>query len=396
MKELRIGMIGSGMMGQAHTIALFNVPRFFYPPPVTPRFYILADVNEELAKRAAQKLGFEYGVEGWRKVIEDPKVDAVYIVTPNNMHKEIALAAAAAGKHIMCEKPLAMSACEAEEMLNAVNKAGVKHMVGFNYRKNPAILYAGKLIRDGELGEIRHFRGTLLQDWAIDPETPLSWRFQAGIAGSGALGDLASHVIDSARFLAGEFSRVAGMKDTYIKERPIVTGEYDRMGSNVRGKGSEVPKGKVDVDDAVAFLIQFANGAMGSIWASRYAGGRKVSLTLEVNGSKGSFYYNHERMNEFQLYFNDEPSDRQGFRTVLVGPALPYVADVMPIPVAGTGYGYMETKVIENYQFLDAIANDKTPDPNFYDGWKVCQVTDAVLESAKTNSWVNIPPGDRP
>jgi predicted dehydrogenase len=229
----------------------------------------------------------------------------------------------------------------------------------------------------------------LLQDWGIDPDTPLSWRFQKAVAGSGALGDLAAHVLDSARYLVGEISDVVAMTDTYIGERPLLTGAYDKMGSTITRQAG-APKGKVDVDDAVAFLARFENGAMGSIWASRFAGGRKVAFTLEVNGSRGSIYFNHERMDEIQLYFTEDAPDRQGFRTVLAGPAMPYISDVLAVPVAGTGYGYMETKIIENYEFLDAIANDKIPEPNFYDGMKVCQIIDAVLESARSASWVKV------
>jgi len=390
MRTLKVGLIGSGMMGKAHTVALAAIPRFFSPPPADVRFHVVGDINEEVARDSATRLGYDGWAVGWREVVENPEVDAVYIVTPNCVHRDVAVAAAKAGKHILCEKPLAMNATEAREMYEAVTRAGVKHMVGFNYRKNPAILHAKQLIEEGAIGEIRHFRGTLLQDWAIDPDTPLSWRFQRAVAGSGALGDLASHVLDSARYLVGEISTVAAMADTYIKERPMLTGAYDKMGSNI-SRDATMPRGKVDVDDAVAFLARFENGAMGSIWASRFAGGRKVYFTLEVNGSKGSIYFDHERMNEIQLFFTEDRADRQGFRTVLVGPAMPYISDVLAVPVAGTGYGYMETKIIENYQFLDAIVNDKTPDPNFRDGWKVCQVIDAVAESAQASGWVSVP-----
>lgn len=391
MKTLKVGLVGSGMMGKAHTVALTAIPKFFSPPPAEVQFYIVSDVNEDLAKDSARRLGYERWTANWQDVIRNPEIEAVYIVTPNHVHREIAVAAAQAGKHIMCEKPLAMNAAEAKEMYDAVTTARVKHMVGFNYRKNPAILYAKRLIEEGALGEIRHFRGTLLQDWAIDPNTPLSWRFQAAVAGSGALGDLASHVLDAARFLVGDIASVVAMTDTYIKERPVLTGAFDKMGSKIEQGIANIPRGKVDVDDAVAFLTRFENGAMGSIWASRFAGGRKVYLTLEVNGSKGSVFFNHERMNEIQIFFTEDAPDRQGFRTVIVGPAMPYISDVLAVPVAGTGYGYMETKIIEDYEFLDAIANDKTPDPNFYDGWKVCQLIDAVLESAKGSGWVSVP-----
>jgi predicted dehydrogenase len=390
MKELKIGLIGSGMMGKAHTVALTTIPRFFSPPPAEVRFYALADITKELARDSAHKLGYENWTGDWRELVSDAAVDVVYVVTPNNAHKEIVIAAARAKKHIMCEKPLAMNAKEAQEMLDSANEAGIKHMVGFNYRKNPALLHAANLIRQGVIGEIRHFRGTLLQDWAIDPETPLSWRFQKALAGSGALGDLASHVLDSARFLVGEIGQVAAMADTYIRERPVLTGAFDKMGSKVE-RHAALPKGKVDVDDAVSFLLRFQNGAMGTISASRFAGGRKVYLTLEVNGSKGSIYFNHERMNELQIYFTSDPPDQQGFRTVLVGPSMPYISDVLAVPVAGTGYGYMETKIIENYEFLNAIVNDKMPEPNFHDGLKICQLTDAVIESARTMSWVSLP-----
>ncbi|PWU03043.1 MAG: dehydrogenase [Bacteroidetes bacterium] len=386
MKKLNVGMIGGGFMGKAHALAYAAMPMFFWPAPAIPHRHTVVDVNEKLAKEAAEKLGFENYSTDWRAVVNDPGIDVIDIVTPNNTHAEIAIAAAKAGKHIISEKPLALGAEEAKTMLEAVQAAGVKHAVAFNYRRTPAVALAKKYIEEGRIGKILSFRGTYLQDWSADPNSPLSWRFQKKIAGSGALGDIGTHVVDFARYLVGEITDVNAVTKTWIPERPIQSGGADKLGT-VKSD-ADVPKGAVDVDDEVITLIKFDNGAIGSIEATRNAWGRNNFLTFEIHGEKGSLYFNYERRDELQVCFADDPSDAKGFRTVYTGPATPYGEGLWPIPALGIGYG--ETKIIETYDFFKAIVEDTQASPNFNDGYRIEVIADRILESAKTGQWVNL------
>lgn len=386
MKKLNVGMIGGGFMGKAHALAYAGMPMFFWPAPVIPHRHTVVDVTDELAKDAAARLGFENYSSDWRKVVEDPEIDIIDIVTPNDSHAEIAIAAAKAGKHIISEKPLARDAAEAKTMLDAVREAGVKHMVAFNYRRTPAVALAKKYIEEGKLGKILNFRGTYLQDWSADPNSPLSWRFQKDRAGSGALGDIGTHVIDFARYLVGEISDVNAVAKTWIGERPIQSGGVDKLGTvkaNV-----DVPKAAVDVDDEFMTLVKFENGAVGSIEATRNAWGRNNFLTFEIHGEKGSLVFNYERRDELQVCFSDDPGDSRGFRTVYTGPAHPYGEGLWPIPALGIGYG--ETKIIETYDFMKSIAEDTKVSPDFEDGYQIAVISDAILESAEKSEWVNL------
>lgn len=263
MRKLNVAMIGGGFMGKAHSLAYAGMPMFFWPAPALPQRKTVVDINDELAKAAADRYGFESYSSDWRRVVEDPEIDIIDIVTPNNSHAEIAIAAAKAGKHIICEKPLARTGEESKRMLDAVTEAGVKHMVAFNYRRTPAVALAKKYIEEGAIGKVLNFRGTYLQDWSADPASPLSWRFRKDIAGSGALGDIGTHVIDFARYLVGEITEVMGVASTFIKERPIQSGSVDKLGT-VKASG-DVKKEAVDVDDEVSTLLRFENGAVGSI-----------------------------------------------------------------------------------------------------------------------------------
>lgn len=385
MKQLNVAMIGGGFMGKAHSIAYAGMPMFFWPAPAMPRRKIVVDVNEEMAKAAAERFGFETYSTDWRKVVEDPSIDIVDIVTPNNMHAEIAIAAAKAGKHVMCEKPLARTAEEAKAMWDAVREANIKHMVAFNYRRTPAIALAKKYIDEGALGKILNFRGTYLQDWSADPNSPLSWRFRKSVAGSGALGDIATHVIDMARYLVGDIAEVMAVAKTYIKERPVQSGSVDLLGT-VKA-GADIKKEPVDVDDEITTLLRFENGTVGSIEATRNAWGRNNFITLEIHGELGSIYFNYERRDELQVCFSNDPEDRRGFRTVYTGPAHPYGHALWPIPALGIGY--TETKIIEMHDFIDAIANDKDVSPNFHDGYRIAVICDAILQSAEKDAWVS-------
>lgn len=387
MKNLNVALIGAGFMGKAHSLAYVGMPMFFWPAPALPVRHTIVDVNAEVAAEAAKRFGFEKSSGDWRSVIDDPSIDIVDIATPNHLHAEIAIAAAQARKHIISEKPLARSGAEAKTMYDAVKNANIVHMVAYNYRRTPAIVLAKKYISEGAIGEILNFRGTYLQDWSADPDGPLSWRFQKAIAGSGALGDIGTHVVDLARYLCGEISQVNTQLKTWVPTRPVQSGTVDKLGTGA--KDATAPRAAVDVDDEVLSLLKFDSGAVGSLEATRNAHGRNNFLTFEIHGTTGSIFFNYERRDELQVAFANDPSDRKGFRTVYTGPAHPYGEGLWPIPALGIGYG--ETKIIEIYEFVKAIAEGGEVSPNFKDGYQVNLVADAMSESAGKGNWVAVP-----
>ncbi len=375
--EVGIGMLGYAFMGKAHTNAYKKLPYMIYPPPAVPRLVAVAGRSEESVKEAALRYGYEKSYTDWREMLKDPDVQLFDTGGPNNEHAEPSIAAAEAGKHIICEKPMARSREEARAMLDAVNKAGVKHMVGFNYRFVPAIRQAYELIKSGALGEIYHFRAVYLQEWITDPDFPLIWRLDKKLAGSGALGDLGAHIIDLGRFLVGEPKSVMAMTRTFIDERPLPN-----------GKG----KGKVEVDDAFEAIVQFENGAIGTLEASRFAPGRKNYEALEVNGSKGSIRFNLERFNELEVFWKDAaPKETQGFTNVLVTEAYhPFLENWWP---HGHIIGWEHTFVHEVAHLLDAIVNNKDVAPlgaTFEDGYRNAVICDAILQSAAEGRRVEI------
>jgi len=386
MKTVNIGLIGAGFMAKAHSIAYAGMPMFFWPAPAIPVKKILVDINKEVAEDSAAKLGFEKWGTDWHEIINDPEIDIVDICTPNNVHAEIAIAAAKAGKHILCEKPLSLTTEQAKDMYYAAKDAGIVTMVAFNYRRTPAVQLAKKYIEEGAIGQILDFRGTYLQDWSADPNSPLSWRFQKSICGSGALGDIGTHVVDMLRFLVGDFESVNARTATYIPERPVQSGLADSLG-NSKGSADAVWK-PVDVDDQCCFMVQCKNGAFGTIEATRNAWGRNNFITFEIHGTKGSLYFNYERRDELQVCFASDKGDRRGFRTVYTGPAHPYGEGLWPIPALGIGY--TETKIVEMYDFMKAIAENTQPDPNFRDGYAIELISDAVLRSAETHEWTKV------
>src|SRR4051794_35491655 len=386
-KQLNVGLIGAGFMGKAHSLAYAGMPMFFWPAPALPHRRTVAEVSPELAAEAALRFGYDQATNDWRSIVDDPEIDVVDIATPNNLHAEIAIAAAAAGEHIICEKPPAPTGSEAQSMLDAVEAAGGVHLVAFNYRRTPAVALAKKYIDEGAIGRILSFRGTYLQDWSADPSSPLSWRFQKAIAGSGALGDIGTHVIDLARYLVGEVDAVNGILKTHVAERPLQAGGVDKLGAAERL--ADAPMGAVDVDDEMLTLVRFANGASGSIEATRNAYGRNNFLTFEIHGETGSILFNYERRDELEICFASDPGDRRGFRTVYTGPAHPYGDALWPIPALGIGYG--ETKIIECYDLMKAIADGHQPTPNFGDGLQIAQIAEAITASSDSGSWVDVP-----
>jgi predicted dehydrogenase len=385
MQHLNVGLIGGGFMGKAHSLAYAAMPMFFWPAPALPIRHTIAEATDELAAEAARRFGFERSTSDWRSVVNDPDIHVVDIATPNHLHAEIAIAAAQAGKHIISEKPLARTAEEAKGMYDAVTAAGVVNMVAFNYRRTPAIALAKKFIEEGAIGRILSFRGTYLQDWSANPDSPLSWRFQKSIAGSGALGDIATHVIDIARYLVGEFGSVNAMMQTWIPERPLQTGGADSLGN---ARGGEGPRGAVDVDDQVMTMIRFENGAIGSLEATRNGYGRNNYITFEIHGDRGSLAFNYERRDELQLFDAGDPGDRRGFRTIYTGPPHPHGAALWPIPALGIGYG--ETKIVECHDFLEAVVTGGPVAPSFEDGWAVARICDALLQSGERGTWVDV------
>ena len=380
---MNVAMIGGGFMGKAHAMAYAAMPMFFWPAPAIPHRKVVVDVTDAAAGTARQRFGFDEASSDWRAVIARPDIDVVDICTPNNVHAEIAIAAAKAGKHIICEKPLARTVEEARAMAQAVAQAGVIHMVAFNYRRTPAVALAKKYIDEGRIGRILNFRGTYLQDWSADENGPLSWRFQKKIAGSGTVGDIGTHVVDLAHYLVGPIAAVNAMTRTYVKTRPLQQGGVDKLGASEKSAGGELAE--VDVDDEVVSMLKFESGAIGSLEATRNAWGRNNFITLEIHGTKGSIAFNYERRDELQVMFANDPADARGFRTVYTGPAHPYGAGLWPIP--GLGIGYSETKIVECHDFFDAIATGKQPSPNFADGLACELVADALLRSGETGLW---------
>ena len=380
---INVGLIGYKFMGKAHSHAYLDMPRFFRPKGI-PVMKVICGRDEAGVRETASIFGWQEIETSWERLVERKDIDLIDITAPTNVHKEIAIASAKAGKHIFCEKPLAMNLGEAREMLKAVESAGVKHMVGFNYRMVPAVALAKKLIQEGALGKIYHFRAVYLQDWIVDPNFPLVWRLQKDIAGSGSLGDLGAHLIDIARYLVGDFEEVIGMSETFVKERPLAVSM-----TGLSAKAGEVKeKGEVTVDDATLFLARFKNGALGSLEATRFAPGRKNYNSFEVNGSEGSIIFNFERMNELQFSSRKDPQETSGFRTILVTePIHPYISAWWP---PGHIIGYEHTFIHEVYDLCEAIANDTPIEPNFYDGVKCQEVLEAVEISIKEKRWVKI------
>lgn len=380
---LNVGLVGYKFMGKAHSNAFRKIEMFF-DPSVDITMKAICGRDEEWVKQSAIKFGWQDYETSWETLVQRDDIDIVDITAPSNVHKDIAIGAAEAGKHVFCEKPLALNLKDAREMLSAVEKNNVKHQIGFNYRFAPAIQLAKQLIDDGVLGKIYHFRGLYLQDWLIDPESPLVWRLDKKVAGSGSLGDLGAHIIDLARFLVGEFDKVIGVNRTFVKERPIAE---SMEGLSATAK-EDAPKGEVTVDDATLFLAEFKNGALGSFEATRFANGNKNGMSFEINGSKGSVKFEFERMNELWYYSSEDPEGVQGFRLIQVTePVHPYASAWWPV---GHVIGYEHTFVHELYEFVEAIANDRQPYPDFNDGVKCSQILEAVDLSIAERQWIEV------
>ncbi|MDF2721089.1 MAG: dehydrogenase [Paenibacillus sp.] len=382
-KQVRVGLIGYKFMGKAHSHAYRDLP-FYFPSDVEPVMQAIAGRDRDALQAAADHMGWASCETDWRRLIERDDIDLIDICTPNNTHAEIAFAALQAGKHVLCEKPLAMNAEEAARMLEAAKQAGVIHMICHNYRFAPAVRYAKQLIDQGVLGQIYHMRAVYLQDWIMDPGFPLVWRLRKEVCGSGTHGDLMAHTIDLARYLVGEIAEVSGMMDTFIKRRPL--GE---MIGGLQAQTEQEQWGDVDVDDAVAFLARFHSGAFGVFEATRFAKGNRNGNRFEINGSKGSLRWDLENMNNLQLYLEDDAPGQQGFRTIQCNESVhPYAAAYWP---AGHITGYEHTFINLLHELMQGIAGNSSPQPNFEDGYRNQLVLDAVEQSSQTRQWVQIP-----
>ncbi|MGH3383820.1 MAG: Gfo/Idh/MocA family protein [Nocardioidaceae bacterium] len=383
--RLNVGMVGYAFMGAAHSQAWRTAPRFF-DLPLRPAMTALCGRDRGKVTAAAGRLGWDSVETDWKELVSRDDIDLVDICTPGDTHAEIAIAALDAGKHVLCEKPLANTVEEAEAMVAAATRAevrGVRSMVGFTYRRVPAIVLARTLVEEGRIGEIRHVRAQYLQDWITDPEAPLAWRLQKDRAGSGALGDIGAHIVDLTQYITGQqISTVTGLMETFVKERPLPT----EVG-NLSGTGG-TERGPVTVDDAAAFLARFTDGAVGVFEATRFATGRKNSIRIEVNGAHGSLAFDFEDMNVLQFYDETEDAATAGFRRISVtDPVHAYVEAWWP---PGHGLGYEHGFTHQAVDLVTAIAADDNPRPSFADGLAVQRVLAAVDTSATTGAWTPV------
>jgi predicted dehydrogenase len=383
-KTVNVALIGYKFMGRAHSNAFRQAPVFFPELPIKPVMKVLVGRNREAVKAVADQFGWEEIATDWREVVERDDIQVIDIGSPGNTHAEIAIAAAKAGKHIICEKPLANSLEEAKAMVQAAREARVTTLCNYNYRRVPAVRLAKKLIESGALGEIRHYRGTYLQDWITDPNFPLVWRLRKEIAGAGALGDIGSHTIDLCRYLVGEVTRVTALTKTFIKQRPLPAEDMGAWGSAAGGG-----VGEVTVDDAALIIGELENGAVASFEATRFALGRKNYNRFEINGSKGSIAFNFERMNELEFYDGTQPNDRQGWSVILATNAgdHDYISHWWP---PGHPIGYEHTFVHAVVDFLYALDRGEQPNSDFLSGAQTDAVVDAVLKSAESGQWVAV------
>ena len=371
-KELGIGIIGTGFMGKAHAFA-YRAALAAFPDIPAPRLEMIADVEEGLAARAALQYGFARSSANWRDLVNDPRIDVVSITTPNTLHKDMALAAIAAGKHVHCEKPLSPSLAESALMVEAAEKAGVVTQVGFNYIKNPLLKLARDMVAAGELGEITGFRGIHAEDYMHDPEGPYSWRIDP-VGGPGVIADLGSHIIGMARFLLGPITEVSADVRTVVKSRPVARGAKERK--------------DVLVDDVARILVNFARGCGGTIEANWIATGRKMQLGFELTGEKGSLVFTQERLNELLFYKAGGDAKTAGYARIEAGPQhAPYGQFCV---AGGHQLGFNDLKTIEMGEFLRAIGGGERAGPDFREAYEIQKVVDAAIASSSARGWVRV------
>jgi predicted dehydrogenase len=387
---LRVGMVGYAFMGAVHAHAWRNAHRFF-DLPITPELTAVAGRNKEAVSAAAERLGFASMETDWRALVERDDIDVVDICTPGDSHAVIAVAALQAGKHVLCEKPLANTVDEAEQMAavaRAEAERGVWAMCGFTYRRTPALALARRLVEAGRIGTVRQVRAQYLQDWLHDPDAPMTWRLDKAKSGSGALGDLGAHLVDTTQWLTGQaITGVSAILQTFVTSRPL-SGERSGLGGHGE-TDANAPRGEVTVDDAALFTARFADGAIATFEATRFALGRKNALRVEINGTAGSIAFDFEENNVLQFFDGTEPVEEQGFRRILVTePEHPYVSAWWP---PGHGLGYEHGFTHQVVDLVSAIAENRQPAPSFEDGLMVQRVLGAVEDSAAHDSgWTEI------
>lgn len=374
MKEIRIGLVGAGWMGKAHSSALLDAQMLFGPEYGTAVFEIVADANEESAKTAQHKIGFKRMTTDWKEVVNDPAVDLVDIATPNSFHYEVAKAALENGKNVYCEKPLSISAEQSRELAELAAQKNVVNYVGYNNTMNPANAYVRDLVQSKKLGRIMKFTGTYDQDQLLDEDLPITWRHINKLAGCGALGDLGSHLLSVSQFIMGDIKTVNAMSSTIFPKRPKASGSGEMA--------------DVENEDIITFMAKYTNGATGTISASRVATGRKNYLAYEIQGTKGSVYYDLERMGEVQVYFQSDDEADRGFRTVLLNPKHKGYSAFQP--AGGISIAYNDMKILEVHELFAAITQQEPYSCNFEFGYKIDRTVAAVLESAKKSEWVEV------
>jgi predicted dehydrogenase len=386
--DLGVGMVGYAFMGAAHSQAWRTAPHFF-DLPLRPTMRALCGRDPGRVADAATRLGWESAETDWTRLLARTDIDLVDICSPGDTHAEIAIAALEAGKHVLCEKPLANTVAEAEAMTAAAERAaerGVRSMVGFTYRRVPAIALARRLVEEGRIGDVRHVRAQYLQDWLTDPSTPMSWRLDKAKAGSGALGDIGAHVVDLTQHITGDHvTTVNGLLETFVTKRPVASSTSGALLGGEAPDGGDQQTGEVTVDDTAAFLARFGGGAIGVFEATRFATGRKNSIRIEINGSRGSLAFDFEDMNVLHFHDAEEPAEAAGFRRIVVTePTHPYFGSWWP-PGHGLGYEHVFTHQVVD--LVTAIDRGEQPLPSFAEGLQVQRVLDAVERSAQNGSW---------
>ncbi|MEK0083007.1 Gfo/Idh/MocA family protein [Benzoatithermus flavus] len=385
-KTLNIGLIGSGFMGQAHADAYRRAALLYRDLPLVPVLHTLAEANQELAQAAASRFGFAHATADWRAMVEDPEIDVVDITTPNSLHFEMAMAAIRAGKHVYCEKPLTVTLTDAQALVEAAERAGVKTMVAFNNIKTPAALLAKRLIERGDIGTPTRFRGWFDQGFFNDPDMPWSWRCSREQAGSGALGDLGSHVVSVAQFLMGAVESVVGQEQIFFATRPA-PGGGSGYAASADASGARLA---VENEDQFQALVRFENGAGGTIEASRIAAGKIFGIVWEVSGTEGTIVMDGERFNELKVAsYRDAKHDR-GFKTLLAGSQVPQFSAFFGFDFAGGGLGYFDVKVIEVFDLIRGIAGEGDCFPDFRFGLENQRIIAAMERSAETGARVTI------
>lgn len=387
MHTVGVGVIGMGWMGTVHGRSYKAVSDRFYDKGIRARLVICADNVEARAREARERLGFEQCTTDWQAVINHPDVQVVNIASPNFLHKEMALATIAAGKHLFCEKPVGRIPEETAEIYHTAQEAGVLNFVGLNYRWAPLVQYARQLIEEGKLGEITHYRGRFFSMYASNPLSQLSWRFLYEKSGAGILGDVMAHVVDMAHFLAGPIERVVGNKHIFIKERPL---PVPGRGTHFTTGLPDDPKGEVTNEDYAGALVQFANGAQGTLEVCRAIYGPKCEMAFEINGTKGALKWNFETMNVIDVYLPDETGGHEGFVRILAGPDHPFHKRFNPGP--GIGIGYEELKIIEAYHFLQSIVDGKQSEPGLAQAYEFANVLNAMICSWGSGTWEEVTP----